>query len=101
MRHGKRIKEENLLLAMVIHSNLSYSITIPQPAHFLYSGRKEHNVKLANRLNAIYLLMLGYEQQEAAKSKGVSRRATLKWVKKWNQGGKEELVSKSCGSTSN
>lgn len=62
--------------------------------------KEEHNAKLANRLNAIRLLMLGFEQQEVANICGVSRRATLKWVKKWNQGGKEELVSKSGGSTS-
>lgn len=59
--------------------------------------KKERSVKLANQLNAIRLLMLGYEQKEVAIIYGVTRRAVLKWVNKWNQGGKEMLKCKSGG----
>jgi len=59
--------------------------------------KKERNVKLANQLNAMRLLMLGYEQKEVAMIYGVTRRAVLKWVNKWNQGGKEILQCKSGG----
>lgn len=59
--------------------------------------KQERDSKLANRLNAIRLLMLGYEQQEVARIGGVTRRCVLRWVTKWNQGGKEELTSKSGG----
>lgn len=62
--------------------------------------KQEVDVKLANRLNAIRLLLLGYEQQGVARICGVTRRCTLKWVKKWNQSGKEGLISKSGGSKS-
>ena len=71
--------------------------TIEQVGKWL---KQELDVKLANRLNAIRLLMLGYEQQEVARICGVTRRCTLKWVKKWNQSGKEGLISKSGGSRS-
>ena len=60
----------------------------------------ERDPKLARRLNAIRLLMLGYSQKEVAKIAGVSRQIVLIWVRKWNQGGKEALVSKSGGSKS-
>ena len=62
--------------------------------------KQEKNVKLANRLNAIRLLLLGYKQQEASRICGISRRCILKWVNKWNQSGKEGLISKSGGSRS-
>lgn len=60
----------------------------------------ERNVKFANRLNAIRLLMSGYKQQEVAGICGVTRRCVFKWVAKWNHSGKEGLLSKSGGSRS-
>jgi transposase len=62
--------------------------------------KQERDPKLVRRLNAIRLLMLGYSQKEVAKIIGVSRQIILIWVRKWNQGGREELVSKSGGSKS-
>lgn len=62
--------------------------------------KQERDPKLARRLNAIRLLMLGYERQHVAEISGVKRQTIYDWVKKWNQGGKEELVSKSGGSIS-
>ena len=58
------------------------------------------NPKLANRLNAIRLLLLDYQVQEVAKICCVSRKCVEKWVHKWNQDGKEGLVSKNAGSKS-
>jgi len=60
--------------------------------------KQEREPKLANRLNAIRLLMLGYSQQEVANISGAKRQTLLLWVHKWNQDGKEGLVSKSGGS---
>ena len=58
------------------------------------------NPKLAKRLNAIRLLMLGYRWQEVAEISEVSRQTVHEWVRKWNQNGKEGLVNKSGGSRS-
>lgn len=66
----------------------------------LEMGKQEHNPKLAKRLNAIRLLMLGYSWQEVAEVSGVSRQSVHDWVKKWNRNGKEGLISKSGGSKS-
>ncbi len=60
----------------------------------------EQNSKLAKRLNAIRLLMLDYRWQEVAEISGVQRQSIYNWVKKWNQSGKEGLISKSKGSRS-
>jgi transposase len=62
--------------------------------------KQERNAKLVRRINAIRLLMLGYKHKEVAKISGVSRYCLRKWVKKWNQSGKEGLISKSGGSIS-
>lgn len=62
--------------------------------------KQERGVKLANRLNAIRLLMLGYKQREVARIYGVTRQCILKWVHKWNRCGKDGLISKSGGSRS-
>lgn len=58
------------------------------------------NPKLAKRLNAIRLLMLGYEWQKVAEISGVKRQTIHNWVKSWNQDGRKGLVSKSGGSRS-
>ena len=62
--------------------------------------KQERDSKLARRLNAIRLLMLGYKWQKVAEISGVQRQTIYRWVRKWNQGGKEALVSKSGGSIS-
>jgi transposase len=62
--------------------------------------KKEKDPKQANRLNAIRLLMLGYENQEVGKICDVGQTCIRQWVMKWNQGGKEALESKSGGSAS-
>ena len=62
--------------------------------------KKERNAKLANRLNAIRLLQMGYTSKEVARICGISRITICQWVKKWNQTGKEGLTSKSGGSVS-
>ena len=63
-------------------------------------GKQVRCPKLAKRLNAIRLLMLDYGWQKVAEISGVKRQTIYRWVRKWNQGGKEELVSKSGGSRS-
>lgn len=80
----------------LILPNTSYG-NIEQLAKLI---KEESNAKLANRFNAIRLLMSGYKQQEVANVCGITRTAVMKWVKKWNQSGKEELTSKSGGSRS-
>lgn len=62
--------------------------------------KKEKDPKQANRLNAIRLLMLGYENQEVGKICGVGRTCIRQWVMRWNQGGREALESTSGGSVS-
>ena len=62
--------------------------------------KQERHPKLAKRLNAIRLLMLGYQSQEVAEISGVSRQTIHDWVRKWNRNGKEGLITKSGGSRS-
>jgi len=71
-------------------------------AEELYKWIKEEkkDPKLANRLNAIRLLMLSYQQKEVAVICGISRKSVQKWVQKWNAAGREGLKSNSGGSTS-
>ena len=59
--------------------------------------KQERDSKLANRFNALRLLMLGYKHQEVAR---ITRQGMLKWVHKWNQSGREGLVNQSGGSIS-
>lgn len=62
--------------------------------------KQERCPKLVKRLNAIRLLMLGYEQQQAAEISGVKRQTIHNWVRQWNSHGKEGLVSNIGGSVS-
>jgi transposase len=62
--------------------------------------KRERCPKLARRLNAMRLLMMGYKWQEVAEICGVSRQTIYRWVRKWNRGGRDGLVSKSGGSRS-
>jgi len=62
--------------------------------------KKEKDVKLANRLNAIRLSMLKYKRRDISVICSVTRKCLLKWVKQWNAAGKEGLISKSGGSRS-
>jgi len=62
--------------------------------------REEKNVKLANRLNAIRLLMIGKKHSEVSEICGVTTRCITKWVHKWNSAGREGLKSNSGGSRS-
>ena len=62
--------------------------------------KSEKNAKLANRLNAVRLALLDYPIKDIATTCDVSMRTIEHWISKWNQSGKEGLVSKSGGSKS-
>lgn len=44
--------------------------------------------------------MLNYKWQEVAEISGVKRQSIYNWVRRWNQNGKEGLISRSGGSRS-
>jgi transposase len=60
----------------------------------------EQDVRLVKRLNAIRLLLNGYTHKQVADISNVCRETIWDWVAKWNQGGKEGLISKHKGSVS-
>ena len=62
--------------------------------------RREKNPRLARKLNAIRLLMMGESQQDTAKAVGVSVATVRGWTKAWNATGKERLLDpfKGCNS---
>ena len=60
--------------------------------------RKEKNVKLAQKLNAIRLLMKGRAQKEVADVLGVTVTTVRNWRTRWNREGKEGLKAKHKGS---
>ena len=62
--------------------------------------RKEKNVKLAQKLNAIRLLMKGRAQKEVADVLGVTVTTVRNWRTRWNREGKEGLKAKHKGSRS-
>ncbi len=55
--------------------------------------RKEKNIDLAKKLNAVRLLMKGKTQKEVAEVIGVSVATIRNWRTNWNQKGKEGLKS--------
>jgi len=65
-----------------------------------YLIKKGRDGRLGKRLNAIRLLLKGYNHNEVATVIGVRRETIWDWVTKWNQGGKEALKSKHPGSVS-
>jgi transposase len=61
---------------------------------------EEKDVKHRDRLLGIRMLMLGYSFKETGTICDVSRTCLQKWVKRWNNAGKEGLKSRSGGSKS-
>lgn len=56
--------------------------------------KAESNSKLARRIHAVYLAREGLGCPEIMKIIGACRRTIQKWIKKYNQGGIEELKDK-------
>jgi len=54
--------------------------------------RRERNPRLARKLNAIRLLLMGERQEDAALAVGVSVATVRNWTKAWNAAGKEGLL---------
>ena len=59
--------------------------------------RKEKDMGMKNRLNAIRLLMKGWSLNEVADIIGVSRRTVGNWRRQWDEAGKEGLESRHKG----
>lgn len=71
-----------------------------QPNEIQQWIKKEREIKLANRFNAIRLRQLNYSAKEVGIICNVSARTIQNWVKQWNRNGKEGLISNSGGSQS-
>lgn len=59
--------------------------------------RKEKDINLKSRLNAIRLLMKGLPLKDVAEVIGVSRRTLGNWRRQWDESGKEGLKSQHKG----
>ena len=59
--------------------------------------RKEKNVQMKNKFDAICLLMKGRSQKDVAEIIGVSRRTICNWRRRWDESGKEGLESMNKG----
>lgn len=62
--------------------------------------RKERDVKLKHKLNAIRLLMKGGQRKEVAEVLGVCEATVKKWRERWDSEGVEGLRAKHKGSKS-
>jgi transposase len=67
----------------------------PEEIESMY--RKEKDVRLSIRLNAIRLLMIGRPKKEVAQYLGVSVATIGNWKTLWDQGGKESLKPQNKG----